>query len=150
MTENLAIGQGTLVTLHFSLALESGEEIDSNFESNAPSFTFGDGSLMPGFEEALVGLKAGDQDQFIIPPEKGFGQPNENNVQQVSRSSFDSGIELAEGLVVSFADPAGGELPGVVKNFDDQTVEVDFNHPLSGKSIVFKVEIVDVQPAVTH
>ena len=150
MTENLAVGEGTLVTLHFSLGLDSGEVIDSNFDKKAPSFTFGDGSLMPGFEEVLVGLKPGDKNEFVIPPEKGFGQPNDSNLQNVSRSSFDGEIELAIGLMVSFADPSGGELPGVVKSFDDDTVVVDFNHPLSGRSIIFNVEIVDVQPAVTH
>ncbi|MFL0810768.1 MAG: peptidylprolyl isomerase [Agarilytica sp.] len=150
MTENLAVGEGTVVTLHFSLALESGEEIDSNFGANAPSFSFGDGSLMPGFEEVLVGLKSGDKQEFVIPPEKGFGQPNQSNVQEVRRESFGADLELAEGLVVSFADPAGGEMPGVVRSFDEEKVEVDFNHPLSGRDILFKVEIIDVKPAVTH
>ncbi len=150
MTAELAIGEGTEITLHFSLELESGDIIDSNFDKTAPTFTFGDGSLMPGFEEVLTGLMAGNKERFIIPPEKGFGQPNESNVQIVSRTSFDSSIELAEGLVVSFAEPSGGELPGVVKSFDDNEVEVDFNHPLAGKSIIFNVEIVDVKPVVTH
>ncbi len=150
MTAELAIGEGTEITLHFSLELEGGDIIDSNFEKTAPTFTFGDGSLMPGFEEVLTGLMAGSKERFVIPPEKGFGQPNESNVQTVSRTSFDSSIELAEGLVVSFAEPSGGELPGVVKSFDDSEVVVDFNHPLAGKSIVFNVEIVDVKPVVTH
>lgn len=151
MTElSLAVGEGTEVTLHFSLELEDGDIIDSNFKKQAPTFTFGDGSLLPGFEEVLVGLRAGDDQRFVIPPEKGFGQPNDTNVQTVSRSSFDKDIELAKGLVISFADPSGGELPGVVKSFSDDEVVVDFNHPLAGRNIVFNVSIIDVKPAVTH
>ncbi len=147
---SLVVGEGTEVTLHFSLEFEDGDIVDSNFEKQAPTFTFGDGSLLPGFEEALVGLRPGEKGRFVIPPEKAFGQSNESNVQTVSRGSFDESIELVKGLVISFADPSGGELPGVVKSFDDDEVEVDFNHPLAGRSIVFNVSIIDVKPVVTH
>lgn len=150
MTSELAIGEGTEITLHFSLELEGGDVIDSNFDKKAPTFTFGDGSLMPGFEEALVGMVAGEKNSYLIPPEKGFGQSNDSNLQSVNRSSFAADMELEQGLVVSFADPKGGELPGVVKSFDDDEVVIDFNHPLSGRTIVFKVEVLDVNPAVTH
>lgn len=150
MTELLNIGEGTQVTLHFSLTLENGDTIDSNFGAEAPTFVFGDGNLMEGFEEVLVGLQAGDKKAFTIPPEKGFGQPNPGNIQNVNRASFDDDMTLSEGLVVTFADPSGGEIHGVVKSFNDDVVEVDFNHPLSGRNIIFKVEILDVQPVVKH
>lgn len=148
--DNIPVGEGTEVSLHFSLTLEDGQVVDSNFEREPANFTFGDGSLLPGFEEALVGLQSGERQQFSIPPEKGFGQPNPNNVQSVQRNSFDDDMDIAEGLVVSFADAAGGELPGVVKSFDDEEVLVDFNHPLAGRTIVFDVHIISVKPAVTH
>lgn len=148
MTE-ISVGEGTSVTLFFSLSLENGDIVDSNFEAKPATFTVGDGSLLPGFEQALFGLKSGAKEQIVIPPEKGFGQPNPNNIQSVDRESF-AEMELAEGLVVSFADPAGGELPGVIASFDEQEVQVDFNHPLAGRSIVFEVEILSVEPAVTH
>ena len=144
------IDQSTRVTLNFSLTLENGDVVDSNFDKPPVSFVIGDGSLLPGFEQKLIGLKPGDKQQFLIPPEDGFGQPNPNNVQRVPRKSFEKDFELEEGLVVSFADAAGGELPGVIRNFDDETVFVDFNHPLSGRTISFDVSIVDVVPAVTH
>ena len=68
----------------------------------------------------------------------------------VERDSFDPQIELAAGLVVSFADAAGGELPGIVRSFDEDEVTVDFNHPLAGRTIIFDVHIIAVKPAVTH
>ena len=145
-----AIGAGMQVTLHFSLKLEDGQVIDSNFEREPAVFAVGDGKLLGGFEQALMGLKAGDKKTFLIPPEKGFGQPNPNNIHVVKRDSFKFEVELKEGLVVSFADPSGGELPGVIKSFDDIDVTVDFNHPLSGHDVTFDVAILDVKPAVTH
>jgi FKBP-type peptidyl-prolyl cis-trans isomerase SlpA len=133
------------VTLYFSLALESGELVDSNFGVSPATFVMGDGSLLPGFEKRLLGLKTGDKQSFIIPQQDGFGAKNPQNIQTFQRSTFAADLALAEGLIVSFADAAGGELPGVIKSIHEAVVEVDFNHPLAGREITFTVEIVDVQ-----
>ena len=146
----LAVSNGTRVFLNFALRLENGDEIDSNFGARAVSFAIGDGSLLPGFERLLLGMQPGQRQLFRVPPEDAFGQPNDNNVQRVDRDSFDTGIELTRGLVCSFGDAAGGELPGVVVDFDDQEVIVDFNHPLSGRTILFDVEIHRVEAAELH
>lgn len=146
----LAIGPGVEVTLHFELKLEDGTLVDSNFEQVPATFAIGDGNLLPGFEEVLFGLKAGDQQSFMITPEKGFGQHNPENLQVLERDEFPLDVTLEEGLVVSFADAQRAELPGVVTAFDDQSVTVDFNHPLAGRNIEFRVQIIDVKPAITH
>lgn len=150
MTQELVIGDGTDITLHFSLQLESGEMVDSTFDGAPATFSFGDGKLLPGFEEVLVGLTSGQREHFTIPPEKGFGQHNPNNIQRLERQAFDPDMELEEGLVVSFADAAGGELPGVVRSVGESEVVVDFNHPLAGRVIFFEVEIIAVKPTLTH
>lgn len=141
----VAIGPGTRITLHFSLKLANGDVIDSTEQRAPASFVYGDGNLLPGFERALRGLRAGEQGSFTVWPEDAFGQPNPANVQRFARSQFD--VELEEGLMLSFADAANTELPGVVAGFDDDEVIVDFNHPLAGRPIQFDVRILDVQPA---
>ncbi len=146
MAESTRIGQESRVTLHFALKLEDGNVVDSTFDKQPASFKVGDGNLLPGFEQALFGLKAGDKRTLSILPEQGFGQPNPQNVQIMPRDQFQD-MELAEGLLVIFDDAAKTELPGVVKAFDEQQVTVDFNHPLAGKTLAFEVEIIDVQPA---
>nr|WP_086934578.1 peptidylprolyl isomerase [Agarilytica rhodophyticola] len=138
------------ITLHFSLQIEGGDMVDSNFDKEPATFTFGDGSLLPGFEQALVGMKAGARTQAIIEPEKGFGQSNPQNIQIFKRDSFNQDIELAVGLVLSFADAAGGELPGVVAAIGDDQVTVDFNHPLAGRTIIFDAQIIGIKPTTTH
>ena len=145
MTEQ-RIGPDKEVTLHFALSLENGDVVDSTFDKKPATFKVGDGNLLPGFEQQLYGLKAGDKRTLQIAPEQGFGQVNPQNVQVMPRSQF-AGMELSEGLMVSFQDAARTELPGVVKAFDDNQVTVDFNHPLAGKTLTFKVEIIDVKPA---
>lgn len=138
------IGADTEVTLHFALKLEDGNVVDSTFDKQPATFKVGDGNLLPGFEQALFGLKAGDKRTLAIEPEQGFGQPNPANVQVMPREQFQD-MELAEGLLVIFNDAAKTELPGVVKSFDEQQVTIDFNHPLAGKSLTFEVEIIDVR-----
>ncbi|MFT4872318.1 FKBP-type peptidyl-prolyl cis-trans isomerase [Congregibacter sp.] len=147
---NVSVGDGTRVFLNFSLAIEDGAEVDSNFGGEAVSFAIGDGSLLPGFERRLTGMQAGERKLFQVPPEDAFGQPNENNVQRVPRKGFDDEFELELGLVCSFADAAGGELPGMVIAFDETEVTVDFNHPLAGHTILFDVQIHRLEAVELH
>ena len=144
------VGEGTRVFLNFSLALEDGAEVDSNFGGEAVSFAIGDGSLLPGFEQRIIGMQSGERKLFQVPPEEAFGQPNENNVQRVPRDGFDDDLELELGLVCSFADAAGGELPGMIVGFDDTEVTVDFNHPLAGHTILFDVQIHRLEAVGLH
>jgi len=138
------IGPGTKVTLTFTLSLESGEIIDSTGDKSA-DFKVGDSSLLPGFENALFGLKAGDTRLLKIAAVDAFGEPNEDNLQRIKRSSFQSNMALAEGLMMSFSDAQNAELPGVIVGIDDDYVDVDFNHPLAGQTILFDVAIVNVE-----
>ena len=144
MSEAYPIGPGTKVELTFSLSLESGDVIDSTGDKPA-EFVVGDGKLLPGFEKALFGLHAGDEETFTLEPEMAFGVPNEENIQRIKRSSFQTNMALTEGLMMSFSDAQNTELPGVIVSIDDQYVEVDFNHPLSGKNIIFEVAIKKVE-----
>ncbi len=146
----LCIGEGTEVTLHFAIKLEDGSIVDSNFDKKPATFTVGDKNLLDGFEKLLYGLTAGEKASFTVLPEQGFGQRNPNNIQEIPRDAFDAGMELMEGLVVSFADANNNELPGAVKSISDDIVMVDFNHPLAGRDLLFDVEIIDVQPSTTH
>ena len=145
---NLQVQTGTSVTLHFSLALENGHIVDSNFEGNPATFSVGDGNLLPGFESSLLGLEVGDEREFLISPENAFGQHNAQNVQAVDRGNFDES-ELEIGSILSFQN-GDGELPGVIIALEENQVMVDFNHPLSGKNIVFQVKIVEINPERLH
>ena len=141
---DVRIGPDKQVTLHFALKLDNGDVVDSTFDKKPATFKVGDGNLLPGFEQAIYGLKAGDKRSLSISPEQGFGQGNPQNVQVMPRSQFQD-MELSEGLLVIFNDAANAELPGVVKAFDDNQVTIDFNHPLAGKALSFDVEIIEVK-----
>lgn len=144
----MQIEQGTKVKLHFSLALEDGSLIDSNFDKQPASFIIGDGNLLPGFESVILGLESGQKREFTIPPENAFGQHNPQNVQDVDRTNF-AEDKLEIGAVFSFQN-GDGELPGVIIGIEDEKVMIDFNHPLAGQSILFTVEILQISPESVH
>ena len=145
---SVPISEGTRVYLNFSVSLEDGSEVDSNFGGEPVAFVVGDGSLLPGFERLLFGMSAGQRQLFQVTPEDGFGQPNENNVQYLPRAQFEDELEV--GLMYSFADASGGELPGLIVGFDDEEVTIDFNHPLAGRNILFDVLVHRVEPVELH
>ena len=142
----LAIEKKSRVSLHFSLTLTNGELIDSNYASHAATFRLGDGSMLPGFEEQLLGLKPGDEVESLLQPAQAFGDVNPRNLHRFPIAKFknlleDELIATEVGTVVSFKDAGGFDLPGVVASVSETTVVVDFNHPLAGKQILFKASI---------
>ena len=140
------ISKTSQITMHFELALEDGQLVDGNFDKAPAEFKFGDGSLLEAFEDVLLGLKEGDEREFTMTPEKAFGQHNPNNVQLMPRSQFD--MDLEEGMIVSFSDVGKNELPGVIALIGDDEVTVDFNHPLAGRTLTYRVKVVAVSESV--
>ena len=147
---NLPIEPNMRITLNFSLALDTGDEVVSNFGQDPVTFVMGDGSLLPGFERRLLGMRAGDEAEFRIPPDEGFGTPQDDNIQEIPRREFDEESPLEACMLFSFADAAGGEVTGMVIAVAEDSVKVDFNHPLSGRTIHFRVRIARVEPAELH
>lgn len=141
----LAINEKSRITLHFELKLENGDIVDSTFDKKAATFDYGDGSLLPTIERKLLGMIAGDNKNFTLLPEDGFGQHNPNNLQHFARSDFSAELELTPGLMLSFADANKAELPGVVAEIHDDHVIIDFNHPLAGHTLQLAVEIIGVE-----
>lgn len=96
----------------------------------------------------MLGLKAGDKRSVYIEADKGFGAYNPDNIQQFRADEFADGMTLEPGVVVSFRDASGAELPGVISLIEDNWVTVDFNHPLAGRDLTFEVEILAVEQYV--
>ena len=144
--EEIRIEAGSKVDLHFSVAIENGVEIDNTRSREEPvSLVMGDGSLLPGFEKALFGLRGGDRRTVHLPPEDAFGPWNPENVQKFDTVKFEQTPIV--GHMIEFEDKAKASLFGVVKSVNEDITEVDFNHPLAGKNITFEVEIFKVTPA---
>jgi FKBP-type peptidyl-prolyl cis-trans isomerase SlpA len=138
--------KGVKVTLNFALELEDGELIDSNFDKPPVSFVVGDGNMLPGFELALIGKRSGDRVDAVIPAAQAFGPVNPDNQQRFPRYQFPPDLPLSENLLVEFADKSGYKQAGRVVRIGTHDVEIDFNHPLAGRSILFSAVIHRVEP----
>ena len=139
------VASNTKITLHFSLALAQGALIDSTRQKDPATFVYGDGNLLPNFEKLLLGLPAGARRSFVLEAKQAFGEYVPENEQAIPRTQFARELNLEPGMLVAFADASGGELPGLVKSFNEQFVLIDFNHPLAGKSIIFDAEILAIE-----
>jgi FKBP-type peptidyl-prolyl cis-trans isomerase SlpA len=144
---NFPISPASTVTLHLSLALEDGTVAESTFADEPLTFTMGDGTLAEGLELGLYGLKAGATQRLVLEPEQAFGLHDPGKLHQLPRADFSADLELGPGAIIGFDMPSGEELSGTIVSLTDETVVVDFNHPLAGRVVIFRVEIITVEPA---
>ena len=149
MNDGNEILPGSAVTLHLRILLEDGSEVLSTFGEEPVSLVMGDGTLQPGLELALYGLKPGDTQTLNLMPDQAYGPRNPALIQHLPRSDFDTDFEPESGQVIAFQLPDGEETAGIVLEVGEGQVEVDFNHPLAGHEITFGVEILDVGKPVT-
>ena len=144
---NQPISIGSTVTLHLALTLEDGTIAETTFGGEPHRFTMGDGSLVRGLELALYGLRPGATQRLELRPQQAYGSRDSQRVQRLPRAQFPAGMAPEPGQIIGFEAPDGVELPGTVLAVSEDAVEVDFNHPLAGHTLVFEVEIIDVVPA---
>ena len=139
-----AIAPGSPVELHLSLRLGDGTVAISTFDEEPLRLRVGDGSLTPGLEEPLIGLRAGSGFELLLPADQGYGPRDEDNIHSLSRSDFPPELELAPGVVVQFTTPGGQEVAGTILELGEAEVQVDFNHPLAGRELWYRVQILAV------
>lgn len=145
MTTVPAVAPGSRITLHYTLTLENGTEADSSRGGEPLIFTLGDGTMLEGLENFLLGMSAGQRASYCVSPEQCFGYPTTDAVHVMPRDDFPAEMDLAPGVIVGFTTPAGDEVPGTVTEVDEARVTVDFNHPLAGHTLDFDVEILAVE-----
>ena len=141
---NYPISPESTVTLHLSLTLQDGTVAESTFDGEPLTFTMSDGTLVEGLELGLYGLRAGQTQRLTLYPQQAFGVRDPEKVHHLPRADFPADMALEPGCIIGFDTPQGEELPGMIVSLDDSSVEVDFNHPLAGREVIFDVEIIDV------
>ncbi len=140
-----AIGEASEVVMHYTLSLADGTVADSSREGEPLRFLLGDGTLETGLEALLHGLHTGDRARFNLAPGQAFGERDPASVHGMPRAEFPADMALAEGTVLEFTTPGGDSVPGTVIEFDEDSVTVDFNHPLAERDLSFEVEILSVE-----
>jgi FKBP-type peptidyl-prolyl cis-trans isomerase SlpA len=130
--------------LLFKMELEDGTEIESNFDDEPFEFKIGDGSLTMGMEDALIGKAIEETVSVTLSPEMAFGLPDENNIHTMPASDFPQDMPPEINQVIAFDGPEDSEILGTILAIKGNEVEVDFSHPLAGRTINFTAKITDI------
>lgn len=133
----------SLVTLHYRIALENGQPLISTFESTPATLKLGCGELLPSLERLLDGLAAGETYAFTLAPGDAFGDHRADLIERVKREHMPE-EEIEPLSIMEFVAPDGSRYSGLVREIDDQSALIDFNHPLAGKTIRFEVDIIGI------
>lgn len=141
----------TVVSLDYSLRLDDGDEIDRSSGDEPLQFIQGHEQIIPGLENALYGMNIGDEKLITISPEDGYGEYESENYVMMPRDSFPPDMELIVGerLFVRDSD-SEQEYPAYIAEIGDESVKLDFNHPLAGETLHFRVRIVALRDATTE
>jgi len=143
----MSISDNQVVSIHYELRnVDNGEILDSNLNAAPLSFIVGKGQIIPGLEEKIKELKAGDNADIKVVAADAYGIYDDTAVQTLPKEQF-AGLELQVGMTLYGQGEHGETVQVIVKSFNDETVEIDFNHPLAGKDLLFAISIVEARDA---
>lgn len=142
----MQIADNKIVLIHYTLSNLDDEVMDSSAGGEPLAYLHGKGNIVPGLEKELLGKIVGDKVKVEVSPEEGYGELNEELIQEVERAAFE-GIEAIEVGMRFMAQTAWGQQPVVVIAVTEETVIVDGNHPLADQSLKFDVEVIEVRDA---
>jgi len=136
--------EGDTVKVHYTGKLDDGTEFDSSAGRDPLEFAIGTRTLIPGFEEAVVGMTVGDSKTVQIASEEAYGPHHQEAVQTVPRSEIPAQIDLSVGNVLQATAPNGQQMALTVVELTEEAVTLDANHPLAGKDLTFEIELVEI------
>ncbi|HLU12006.1 MAG TPA: peptidylprolyl isomerase [Oceanobacillus sp.] len=140
------IADDMVVSIAYRLKVD-GEEIARATADDPLEYLHGAEDILPGLEAALEGKKVGDRFSITLSPEEGYGEYDEENIEEIDRADIPDADQLQVGMVVEVEDEDGYSYMAHVTEMNEHTVVLDFNPPLAGKTLSYDVEVVDVRMA---
>jgi FKBP-type peptidyl-prolyl cis-trans isomerase SlyD len=138
------IAKDKTVKIDYTLTVD-GKEVDSSAGKQPLEFVSGSGMIIPGLEKQLEGLKVGDEKDVIVLPEEAYGLVNPELFQEADKTIFPKDFKVEVGQVVPLQMNDGKTYPALIAEIKDDKVVLNFNHPLAGKTLEFKIKIVDIK-----
>jgi peptidylprolyl isomerase len=138
------VKSGQFVSVHYTGKLEDGTIFDSSLEREPLEFIVGAGSLILGFEQAVTGMKVGETKTATIPPGEAYGPYDQDQVIQVERSKMPADAELKVGQHIHLNHPDGRSVRLSIIDVSDESVTLDANHPLAGKTLLFEIRVLAI------
>jgi len=138
------VENGDQVSIEYKGMLEDGEIVERSSDTGPVEFVVGSNTMPPGFEKALIGMGEGEEKTITMKPEEAFGPRDENLIHTVNKSVFGEKILPKPGMVLGMTLEKGGQphkVPALVVAVSGEDVTIDFNHPLAGKTIIYKLTL---------
>ncbi len=138
------VRNGMLVSFDYTLKNTDGKVLESSKGKQPLNYIHGQKQMIPGLENEITGMKVGDEKNVRVKPEDGYGPINKNAFQEVPKEKIPpSGLKV--GTILALKSPDGRVIPTRVAEIKENTVIMDMNHPMAGKTLIFDVKIVDIQ-----
>jgi peptidylprolyl isomerase len=138
--------EGDKVRVHYEGQLSDGTIFDSSLAREPIEFTLGQDTVIPGFEQAVIGMEVGESKDVSIPPEDGFGEYSEDLVVNIEKSILPPDINPELGMQLEVSSEDEEETPRVftIAEMAEDSITLDGNHPLAGQEIAFKIELIEI------
>jgi FKBP-type peptidyl-prolyl cis-trans isomerase 2 len=136
---------GDTVKVHYTGRLEDGTVFDTSQERDPLEFTIGEGSIIPGFEEAVKGMQVGQSKEVNISAQQAYGEYREDLLLMIDRAQLPKDLKPEVGQRLQMQQLEGEIAIVVVTEVTEKTITVDANHPLAGKNLIFEIEVVDIR-----
>lgn len=140
----MKVKKNSLVGIHYRMCLADGSEVDASLPDMPLEFVCGRGDVVPGMERELIGMTPGQSKEFVVAPDDAYGPHDPSLVKELPKAGFPSGAKLEKGQCFSYRSNQGAELRYRVEDIRDDVIVADFNHPLAGRPLHCRVEIVSV------
>ncbi len=136
--------EGDTVTVTLQGLLEDGSVFNSSDENAPLTFVLGENEVLLGLELAIIGMEIGDQKTITLPPEQGYGVRQPKLVEEVNIDTLPKGLDLSIGNQLEVTTESGTVFQLFIVKRKDQTIVLDANHPLAGRSLTFRIELVSM------
>jgi len=138
------VKDGNTIKAHYAGHFEDGTEFASSYGRDPVEFVIGSGSFIPGFEIGFIGMAVGEKKSVMVPPMEGYGDLHKELIATVPIAIFPDTLTLDSGLYLEMQRPDGTPFNVIITNVLGDSVMVDANHPLAGKTLIFDLELVEI------
>ncbi len=142
--KTMVVEKGRKVSFDYTLTVD-GEIVDSSKDKGPFEYTYGEGKIIPGLAEGMKGMHIGEEKTITVPPQEAYGQINPQAFKEIPKSSLPKDVEPKVGMVLGVHTPDGNTIPVRIAEVKKDNVVLDFNHPLAGKTLEFKVKVISIK-----
>ena len=144
--EDSVVTEGKQIKMDYTLIVNK-EQVETSVGKEPLEFVYGDHSIIPGLEKDIEGMHVGEEKTMTIDPKDAYGELDPKAFKEFPKSNLPSNAEPKVGMVLQAQAPDGENFPAVISEIKGDKVTLDFNHPLAGKQLTFKIKILDITKA---